>query len=198
MLDIIPWKQNIWSSLDGMSNFIICTIANFSVMVTISKENIYLSRFMQMSNRLNFGIGNSFFKLPCGGKGFFLWHVIWKRKSGNIAQRKLVHHRIWYNGLFSLNNPLEVGNTNWLFGEDNSIWRNTTVHPWNFIIIGIYDLIIYQGRNLSGLLEFSVGGLSALDFFGICGMCVPTPPLEVQLSYLIYDLGTYQGTKLSG
>jgi hypothetical protein len=73
-----------------MSNFIICTIANFNVVVTISKENIYLSRFMQMSNRLNFGIGNSFFKLPCGGKGlFFMTRYLekeeWKYCSKEIS-----------------------------------------------------------------------------------------------------------------
>jgi hypothetical protein len=48
------------------------TIANFSVTRTIPKENIYVSILVQMLNRMNFGIGNYFFKLPRGGKVFFL------------------------------------------------------------------------------------------------------------------------------
>jgi hypothetical protein len=103
---------------------------------------------------------------------FQICHAIWKRKSGNIAYWKLEHHRILYNGHFSLDDPLEVGNKGCLFGEDNSIRRilynghfslddplevgnkgclfgNKGVliietHNWNFIA-DIYDLFAYQG-----------------------------------------------------
>jgi hypothetical protein len=90
------------------------TIATFSVVWTISKENIYVSILMQMLNRMNFGIGNYFYKLPCGGKVLFcrtlysptmrrnlviviywnFWHTIWKMKIGKIVQLKIVHYRI--------------------------------------------------------------------------------------------------------
>jgi hypothetical protein len=46
---------------------------------------------------------------------------------------------------FSLDDPLKVGNTSYLFGEDNSLQRNIKTYDWNFIINDIYDLVAYQG-----------------------------------------------------
>jgi hypothetical protein len=137
-----------------------------SVMRTIPKENIYGSVLVQMLNRMNFGIGNYFFKLPRGGKVFFfVGHYIHLQGEGILNLSDSINYDMLFGKgrveillnenwhimecntvvKFSLDDSLKVGNTSYLFGEDNSLRRNIKTYDWNFIINDIYDLVAYQG-----------------------------------------------------
>jgi hypothetical protein len=88
------------------------TIANFSVMRTIPKENIYVSTHANVKSdelwnwklfSLNSLVEEKYFfvghyiHLQWEGIWFiviYFLHAIWRRKSGNIVQWKLVHYRI--------------------------------------------------------------------------------------------------------
>jgi hypothetical protein len=115
---------------------------------------------------MNFGIGNYFFKLPCGGKVFFfVGHYIHLQGEGILNLSDSINYDMLFGKgrveillnenwhimecntvvKFSLDDSLKVGNTSYLFGEDNSLRRNIKTYDWNFIINDIYDLVAYQG-----------------------------------------------------
>jgi hypothetical protein len=113
-----------------------------------------------------------------------------EKEEWKYCSMDFVHYGTLYDGhFFFLDDPLEVSHTSYLFGEDNSIRRNIKIYAWNFIIDDIYDLVTYQGTELSGILEFYtlVGELwNYIDIYMVFWIL----PLEVKLFILLYSFMT--------